>query len=458
MYRRNNIFIDMMGKDAILTKIFCLDTNVLLYDSESLFAFEDNTVIIPLVVLEELDRKKGHPGETGQNARQVSRHLDNLRQQGSLSDGVELRNGGTLKITKRLEVTDEMPEELIDNPLADNIILSDAYELIQRYGDNVTLITKDINLRVKCDVLGIPCDDYLKHRVTSNKSLIYTGVRRATVSQDIVDKIYEDKKMAVLEDHPDFEGIKPNEFVVMKSTPSASAAIGRHREGEITLLPEFGAIWGVKPRNKEQRFAFDLLFDPTIKLVTLVGPAGTGKTLLAVAAGVHHVLEKNIGFHQLVVSRPVQPLGNDIGFLPGSFEEKMHPWTKPILDNLGYLFNSDKDRNGKSMISLYFEKGIFEVEAITYLRGRSISNAFIIIDEAQNLSVHELKTIITRAGENTKIVLTGDVEQIDNTYVDSVSNGLTYAVEKFKDHDIAGHITLIKGQRSELATLASQIL
>ena len=448
----------MERRYTILTKVFCLDTNVLLYDSESLFAFEDNTVVIPLIVLEELDRKKGHPGEVGQNARKVSRHLDTLRQQGSLSKGVPLRNGGIVKITKRLDVTDEMPEELIDNPIADNVILSDAYELIQVYGNNVTLITKDINLRVKCDVLGIPCDDYLKHRVTTNKSLIFTGVRRATVSQKIVDKIYEQRTMDLIEDHPDLEGVRPNEFVVMKSSPNASAAIGRHKHGKITLLPEFGPVWGVKSRNKEQRFAFDLLFDPDIKLVTLVGPAGTGKTLLAVAAGVHHVLEKNCGFNQLVVSRPVQPLGNDIGFLPGSFEEKMHPWTKPILDNLGFLFNSDKDRNGKSMVSLYFEKGIFEVEAITYLRGRSIANAFIIIDEAQNLSVHELKTIITRVGENTKIVLTGDVEQIDNTYVDSVSNGLTYAVEKFKDYDIAGHITLIKGQRSELATLASKIL
>ncbi len=441
-----------------MTKVFCLDTNVLLYDAESLFAFEDNTVVIPLVVLEELDRKKGHPGEVGQNARRVSRHLDNLRQQGRLSDGVCLRNGGIIKITRRLDMSDEMPEELIDNPIADNIILSDAYQLIQEHGDDVTLITKDINLRVKCDVLGIPCNDYLKHRVTTNKSLIYTGVRRATVGQDVVDKVYEDRKMAIIDGHPDFEDLHPNEFVVMKSAPNMSAAIGRHRSGQITLIPEFGPIWGVKSRNKEQRFAFDLLFDPDIKLVTLVGPAGTGKTLLALTAGVHHVLEKNCGFNQLVVSRPVQPLGNDIGFLPGSFEEKMHPWTKPILDNLGYLFNSDNDRNGKSMISLYFEKGIFEVEAITYLRGRSIANAFIIIDEAQNLSVHELKTIITRAGENTKIVLTGDVEQIDNNYVDSISNGLTYAVEKFKDHDIAGHITLIKGQRSDLATLASKIL
>jgi PhoH-like ATPase len=448
----------MMERNTVLTKVFCLDTNVLLYDAESIFAFEDNTVVIPLIVLEELDRKKGHPGEVGQNARRVSRHLDSLRQQGSLSDGVSLRNGGTVRITKRRDVAEELPEEITDNPIADNIILSDAYRLSSEYGDTVTLITKDINLRVKCDVLGIRCDDYLKHRVTSNKSLIYTGVRRATVEQSVVDKVYVDKSLIPPTDHPDFENLRPNEFVVMKSSPKASAAIGRYKGDSIVLLPEFPTVWGVKSRNKEQRFAFDLLFDPDIKLVTLVGPAGTGKTLLALTAGVHHVLEKNCGFNQLVVSRPVQPLGNDIGFLPGSFEEKMHPWTKPILDNLGYLFNSDKDRNGKSMVSLYFEKGIFEVEAITYLRGRSISNAFIIIDEAQNLSVHELKTIITRVGENTKIVLTGDVEQIDNNYVDSVSNGLTYAVEKFKDHDIAGHITLIKGQRSDLATLASKIL
>ena len=250
-------------------------------------------------------------------------------------------------------------------------------------------------------------------------------------------KIYNEKEIQLPEGHPDFENITPNEFVVIKSCPNSSAAICRHKNGKLLLLSNIKKVWNVSARNKEQRFALDLLFDPDIKLVTLVGPAGTGKTLLAVAAGVHHVLEKsNENTSKLVVSRPIQPLGNDIGYLPGTMEEKMDPWTKPIMDNLGYLFNSDRDTSGKSMISMYFEKGIFEVEAITYLRGRSIPNAFIIIDEAQNLSVHELKTIITRVGENTKIVLTGDIEQIDNTYVDAVSNGLTYAVEKFKNQDI----------------------
>ena len=442
-----------------MPKVFCLDTNVLLYDAESLFAFDDNTVIIPLVVLEELDRKKSRMDEVGQNARRVSRHLDKLRKQGSLSDGVALKSGGVIRITKRLEVSDEMPEEIIDNPIADNVILTDAFHLFKEHGDNVTLITKDINLRVKCDVLGIPCDDYLKHRVAVNKSHLFTGVRRATLTQEKIDEIYAEKEIDVPVDHPDFENLTPNEFVVIKSHPTASAAICRHKDERLHILPNIKSVWNVSSRNKEQRFAFDLLFDPSIKIVTLVGPAGTGKTLLAVAAGVHQVLEKsNENFSKLIVSRPIQPLGNDIGYLPGTMEEKMDPWTKPIMDNLGYLFNSDRDKSGKTMVSMYFEKGIFEVEAITYLRGRSIPNAFIIIDEAQNLSVHELKTIITRAGENTKIVLTGDIEQIDNTYVDAVSNGLAYAVEKFKNEPIAGHITMIKGQRSELATLASKIL
>ena len=442
-----------------MPKVFCLDTNVLLYDSESLFAFDDNTVIIPLIVLEELDRKKSRMDEVGQNARRVSRQLDKLRKQGSLSDGVTLKSGGVIRITKRLEVLDEMPEEIIDNPIADNIILTDAFHLFKEHGDNVTLITKDINLRVKCDVLGIPCDDYLKHRVAVNKSHLFTGVRRATLNQEKIDEIYAEKEIEVPVDHPDFENLTPNEFVVIKSHPTASAAICRHKDEKLHILPNIKSVWNVSSRNKEQRFAFDLLFDPSIKIVTLVGPAGTGKTLLAVAAGVHQVLEKsNENFSKLIVSRPIQPLGNDIGYLPGTMEEKMDPWTKPIMDNLGYLFNSDRDKSGKTIVSMYFEKGIFEVEAITYLRGRSIPNAFIIIDEAQNLSVHELKTIITRAGENTKIVLTGDIEQIDNTYVDAVSNGLAYAVEKFKNEPIAGHITMIKGQRSELATLASKIL
>ena len=440
-----------------MKKTFCLDTNVLLYDSESLFAFDDNTVVIPLVVLEELDRKKSIQSEIGRNARQVSRHLDTLRSQGSLSDGVKLRNGGTLKITKRVEVGDKLPEELLDNPVADNIILADVIDLMGCY-KNVTLITKDINLRVKCDVLGIPCDDYLKHRVAQDKDLLYRGVRRAEVTQEVINTLYENKRIAIPPDHPDFKNISPNEFVVMKADPSNGSGIARLKNDELHILPDFGTIWGIRHRNKEQRFAIDLLFDDSVKLVTLVGPAGTGKTLLAVMAGVQHVLGDSSEYAKLVVSRPVQPIGHDLGYLPGTMEEKMAPWTKPILDNLRYMFKSSDGRKNSGMLELYFEKGIFEVEAIAYLRGRSISNAFIVIDEAQNLSVHELKTIITRAGEDTKIVLTGDIGQIDNNYVDAVSNGLTYAVEKFKGESISGHITLIKGERSALATLASQIL
>ncbi len=211
-------------------------------------------------------------------------------------------------------------------------------------------------------------------------------------------------------------------------------------------------IWGVRPRNKEQSFALDLLMDTEVPIVTLIGKAGCGKTLLAIAAGLEQVIE-NKTYRRLVVSRPVQPLGKDIGFLPGTLEEKMAPWLAPIEDNLKFLMNNDR-----TTLEMHVEQGLIEIEALTYIRGRSIANAYIVIDEAQNLTSHELKTIITRVGENTKIVLTGDIEQIDNVYIDETSNGLTYAVEKFKEHDIAGHVNLQRGERSKVATLASKIL
>ena len=439
-----------------MKKIFCLDTNVLLYDPAALFAFDDNEVVIPLIVLEELDDKKTRQDDVGANARHVNRTLDDFRKIGNLNDGVRLPSGGLLKV---IESTDPsiLPTGLRPRG-ADNSIIATALQLI-RTGGNVILITKDINARVKCDYLKIPCADYLKHQVAKHKSSLYQGVRRATVPEERLESFYMSGSLTLLPQEVEEKKLHPNEFVVMKSDPAKKSAIARCQNipEKVKPLIEIAAVWGLKPRNKEQRFAIDLLFDDSINLVSLVGPAGTGKTLLAVAMGLQKVLGES-KYDKLIISRPVQPLGNDIGYLPGTLEEKMLPWIQPVMDNLKFLFSADKDKKNASTMNLYFEKGIIEVEALTYIRGRSISRAFMIIDEAQNLSVHELKTIITRAGENTKIVLTGDLEQIDNNYVDSLSNGLTYAVEKFKDYPLAGHVSLIKGVRSKLATLASKIL
>jgi PhoH-like ATPase len=320
--------------------------------------------------------------------------------------------------------------------------------------EKVILVTKDINVRVKCDALGIKCEDFNKHRIVDKQEGLYSGVKRANISQALIDKIYS-QGYASLEDIP-VKDVYPNEFLVLKDESTGQgSAIVRYmgKEEKFRLIPEIKSSWGLVPRNKEQKFSLDILFDDNIKLITLVGKAGTGKTLLAASAALEQSLSSNAKYKKVVISRPVQSVGKDIGYLPGDIYDKMAPWIAPIRDNLRYLFGDDKDT-----LDMYIESGKIEIEAITYIRGRSISDAIIIIDEAQNLTTHELKTIVTRVGENTKIILTGDVDQIDNTYLDSVSNGLSYTVEKFKEYDISAHITLIKGERSALASLGSEIL
>lgn len=435
-----------------MKKTFCLDTNILLYDPTAIYAFQDNDVVIPLVVLEELDSIKDKRfDDAGRNARLSNRVLDELRQKGDLMKGVELPGGGKLTIIKSRFNAQDMPMELDKNKI-DNIIISVVLELQKESHDKVILITKDIGMRVKCDTLGVACDDYLKHRVAGKTDLIYGGVRVIDATPDSIQKLFQLDAIKLNEIEID-EPLMPNEYVVLKGGGSISGLTKRVGDSLRPII-ECNDAWGLKPRNKEQKFALDALLDDNIKLATLIGAAGTGKTLLAISAGLKQVLE-NKKYNKLIVTRPIQPLGRDIGFLPGTKEEKMEPWVQPIVDNLEHLFSSKKN---KDILQMYFDNGLIEVEAITYIRGRSIPNAYIIIDEAQNLTVHELKTIITRVGEGTKIVLTGDIEQIDNDKIDAVSNGLTYAVEKFKKYDISGHITLLKGERSKLASLAAEIL
>lgn len=461
-------------------KTYVLDTNVLMSDPNSIFAFEDNDVIIPMVVLEELDRHKSRPDEVGRNVRQVTRSLDSLRERGSLESGVQLKEGGTLRVGRS---SAKMTEPGLDPSKPDNLIIEYAQSC-----KGAVLVSKDINVRVKCDSLGIKCEDYLRMRVADDPKKFYTGVDVVETSEEVVDRFFEQKRLEV------FSGLAAGDRGVLQFYPNQVVILKHVRDGQTTksaitkcqhtpagnvLVPiaKIEQAFKLKPRNKEQSFSLDLLFDPDIRLLTLVGPSGTGKTLLALAAGLAQMKgmgnpDEQARYDKFIVTRPVQPVGKDIGFLPGTMEEKMEPWIAPIRDNLGFLMGSKRTRPRKnqegrgerpqrddgSYLSVMQERGVIEIEAITFIRGRSIPNAFIVIDEAQNLSMHELKTIVTRVGDGTKIVLTGDIEQIDNVHVDTYTNGLTYAVERFKDYPIAGHVTLLKGERSELATLASKIL
>ena len=320
------------------------------------------------------------------------------------------------------------------------------------------MVSRDINMRVKCDSIGLLCEDFVVNKVVKDTNQLYRGFKEHLVDDELIDQFYSGEPI-ILEEEKNII-FHPNEFIMLVSNSNdkktALAKFYNHLTPLKRLDNEFKkGIWGVKPRNKEQKFALDLLMDPNVQVVTLVGKAGSGKTLMAIAAGLAQVVEdtKQSLYRRLVVSRPIQPMGKDIGYLPGSMEEKMNPWLAPIQDNLQFLMGNDK-----TTLKMYTDNGTIEIEALTYIRGRSIANSFIIIDEAQNLSAHELKTILTRVGENTKIVLTGDVEQIDNVYVDETSNGLTYAIEKFKKYELSGHITLVKGERSKVATLSAKIL
>jgi PhoH-like ATPase len=468
-----------------MKKTYVLDTNVLLSDPNCLNNFQDNDLIIPILVLEELDKHKGRSDEVGRAAREVNRILDKISESGSLKDGVSLPPGGTLKVmSSPTGYSALLPPELVLGSSVDNMIIGFALMLRKEVPEAI-LVSKDINVRVKCSSLGLEAQDYLSNRATDSAEHLYTGVKVFTVPYETVEMFYSSRE-SIHVNNVTSEKLYPNQIVVIKCVDpdgnTIKSAIARVKGDMLHHLRKIDQVFGVKPRNKEQTFSIELLMDPSVKLVTLTGKAGCGKTLIAIAAGLEQLeaMGNEGPYQKLIVSRPVQPVGRDIGFLPGTLAEKMEPWIAPIRDNLEYLLSSKTGKKGNTrgkkrmdelaggsgtsglskdpFLELMQSKGLIEVEAITFIRGRSIPNAFIIIDEAQNLSMHELKTIVTRAGEGTKIILTGDVEQIDNNHVDTFTNGLTHAVEKFKDHDISGHVTLLKGERSELATLASKIL
>ena len=440
-----------------MQKNFVLDTNVLLHDPRSLFSFADNTVVVPIQVLEEIDSFKKDQSELGRNARQVVRKLDAFREQGlHLADGVPLPNGGRLKVALAAQ---ELPKSLRAQQMVDNQILGVALEIRASDPDSpAILVTKDVNLRVRANALGLLSEDYDAEKIDIQE--LYSGMRDVDVAGADVDRFYADNALppAAL---PDVE-INANQYLWLKDSENPShAALGRYDGVQKKVVPVRKlreGVWGIRPRNKEQHYALDLLLNDDIKLVTLVGKAGTGKTLLAIAAGLQKCVEEGV-YQKLLVSRPIFPLGRDIGFLPGDIEEKLNPWMQPIYDNLELLlgFSKAEKKEGRSHQEL-IDLGYIEVEPLTYIRGRSIPNQFMIVDEAQNLTPHEVKTIITRVGENTKIILTGDPYQIDNPYMDASNNGLTTVVERFKGELLCGHISLQKGERSPLAELAANKL
>jgi PhoH-like ATPase len=435
---------------------FVLDTNVLLYDPNALFVFKEHEVVIPITVIEEIDHFKKDLNETGRNARTVSRKLDELREKGSLSVGVALPDGGSIRVV--------LAGGTADLPLGfgprsnDNLILATARGLSSE--NKVILVTRDTNMRLKGDALGLPTEDYKHAHLEIDEG--YTGISEAQVPGKLIDDLYQRGWLP----NTDENRWHPHQFVILSDLEASGKSamvryhpdqdrlvkVGKYREG----------CWGIFARNKEQLFALELLLDDRISLVTLDGMAGTGKTLLALAAGLLKVTDE-ARYRKLVVSRPIFPMGRDLGYLPGDINEKLNPWMKPIFDNLELLVSSGESRGRDREVrapsyQALLDQAIIQVEPLTYIRGRSLPKQYLIIDEAQNLTPHEVKTVITRAGEGTKVVLTGDPYQIDNPYVDATSNGLTYVVERFKDTRLAGHVTLRKGERSELARIAAKLL
>ncbi|MBS4207760.1 PhoH family protein [Bacillus sp. FJAT-50079] len=442
-----------------MTKIYVLDTNVLLQDPNAVFSFEDNEIVIPAVVLEEVDSKKRYMNEIGRNARLIAKLIDGFRETGKLHEEIKLSNGGTLRIELNHRSFHELQEIFVEKT-NDNRILAVAKNIAleeekKENGRPVILVSKDALLRVKADALGLEAQDFLNDRVVEIDDL-FTGLNELYVHIDTLKEFYEQGKIEChkLYDHK----LYPNQFLIMKDELGSSAsALGMvDCSGTIVkkLYNQYDSIWGIKPRNAQQTMAMELLFRKDIQLVTMIGKAGTGKTLLALAAGLMQTEDLRI-YKKLLVARPIVPVGKDIGYLPGEKQEKLRPWMQPVYDNLEYLFNTKKPGELDAILA---GMSSIEVEALTYIRGRSIPEQFIIIDEAQNLTKHEVKTILTRVGDKSKIVFMGDPDQIDHPYLDAYNNGLTYVLEKFKEEAVAGHIKLIKGERSDLAQLAADLL
>ena len=468
-----------VAKKMDIKKIFVLDTNVLLHDAKSIFSFKGVAVGIPFAVLEELDQLKKEHNELGMNARNVIRLLDSFKREGSLKDGVSVKNeisngNGEESLLRVLPTPQDNKIEMCAKSV-DNIIIQTMVEL-KKDGYKATLITKDINLRVKCDFLGIKAEDYEKDTITYEE--YYKGWTSLQLSSTEIKKASAKKLLDIV----DPESLFVNEFVALES---------QHNEWNYRLFRFLGgssfkevsqeSFWqSFGPRNMQQAMALDLLLDDSIKFISLLGPAGTGKTFLAILVGLFKTIKKHL-YRKFLITRPIVALGADVGYLPGNLQEKLFHWMQPVYDNIEIIFSEIDNREIKqppkktkqpkkghkprrkqldifSEINLLKKKGILSLEAITYMRGRSIANQFVFIDEAQNLTPHEIKTIVTRAGEGTKVIIAGDPHQIDSPYMDFISNGLTVTSEKFKEQPLFGTVFLETSERSEMAKIATEIL
>ena len=428
-----------------------LDTSVILHESGAVRRFKNHDVYIPFCVIEEMDRFKHDIGEKGRNAREFSRFMDFLRvQQGSLIHGVKISGGTRLFVSMDFNLK-TLPAEM-NEKLSDNRILSLALLLKNKFQNSpVELITKDINLRIKADILNISSKDF-----EQEKGLQFTDLYTGAVKIESSDKDLESFRSNKYLKYQAGNKLYPNQYVIMKSENDHQ--LGRFSADEkkiVQLIQPENPVWGIVPRNIEQSMAFDSLLNEQISLVSLLGKAGTGKTLLAMAAGLHKTLEEN-KYQRLLVSRPVFPMGKDIGYLPGDISQKLDPWMRPIYDSMEFLMGLGK--KPPQLTREMMSQGVVQIEPLAYIRGRSLPGQFLIVDEAQNLTPHEVKTIITRAGAGAKVILTGDCSQIDNPYVDSSSSGFTFAVEKLKNTKLCSHVTLHQGERSALAELAANIL
>ena len=438
-----------------MKKTYILDTNVLIHDPNALFNFEDNNIILPIYVVEEIDKLKRSEGEKGRNARLTARTIDELRKNGSLFKGVTLPKGGPFRVEIKGD-SKNLPS-FLQKDVMDNRILAVVIELSKEINEKVILVTKDINMRIKADALDIPVEDYETDTVSIDE--LYKGYAEIIVNDEDYKKYIKSGKLKIDEL---YKGeVYPNECFKVKCEDREHLGIYNIDKKRIEKLTYADIeLWGIRAKNSEQSFAVELLMNPEIQVVTLVGQAGTGKTLLALAAALEQVVERSI-YKKIFVARPIIPMGKDLGYLPGGEKEKLRPWVQPIYDNFDFLAsnkgNEDRKSGEKAIFGLE-AMGLLKVEALTYIRGRSIPKGLLIIDEAQNLTPHEVKTIVTRAGEDTKIIFTGDPYQIDNPYLDANSNGLTYLAEKFKNEKISGHVTLEKGERSALAELAAKLL
>lgn len=476
----------MMDEEGV--KHFVLDTNVLLHNPNALFVFKEHEVIIPLAVIEELDKMKRKDDDLGRNARECIRHLDRLRGIGKLTEGVDWGaasphqgaaastspTGKTGRV--RIDVQDYQRPLGLREDTADHRIIAVAHHL-KNSGVRAVFVSKDLGARIKSDALGIRTEDFENQKIDADR--LYTGYHAVQSKGSLIDDLYKDRLLEVERVMPlltatDPMGgvyrrdLHPNQFLVLRDSEDENhTGIGRRLSDTDHVIPVTGPrkpVFGIMHRNVQQMMALDLLMDDEVRLVSLVGSAGTGKTLLAIAAGMAKVFSEE-RYDKLLVARPIMPMGRDIGYLPGDKDEKLTAWMQPVFDNLGYLLSTrgahlaaPESHSTEQRIQKLVADGKLVLEPLTYIRGRSIPHQFMIVDEAQNLTPHEVKTIVSRVGEGTKLVLTGDIGQIDNPYLDTSSNGLSYAIEKMKGVRLYGHVTLAKSERSELASIAASRL